>query len=169
VSSRLRTTAIVLAAAAVIHVGFVWLLPRAIVSYVQHRLGWNQIHHEHLPTAAWKSVPMPSPDQLYSACAYDASQGPVLVTAEVPHSYWSVSAFASNTDNFFVLDDRDVREHQARVVFTTDASYRDPGGGRVVQVPSPTGIILFRLLVLDRQDTAALERVQHAAKCERLG
>jgi uncharacterized membrane protein len=165
-----RESVAVIAAAAIIHVGAVWLIPRAIVAYARHVMtnlaGVNGIRHASLPGADWHSVPMPSPDQLYSACAYDVSSHPLVVTADVPDSYWSVSAFASNTDNFFVLDDRGVPSHHARVVFTNREGYRDTAGGTVVRTPTDTGVILFRLLVLDRNDAGALERIQHAARCE---
>jgi uncharacterized membrane protein len=144
-------------------------LPRLIIviarSRISRQAGKDHIHHAELPTAAWRSVVMPSPDQLYSACSYDVSEHPLLVTAETPDGYWSVSAFADNTDNFFVMNDREVPNHRARVTFTADPSYRDPQGGRVVPVPTDKGVILFRLLVLDRKNVGALETIQHTARC----
>jgi uncharacterized membrane protein len=163
---------VVLAGAALVHAAAVWLLPRAIVAVVRHRLvalvGPNRIHHAPLPRADWRTVPMPSPDLLYSACAYDVATRPLLVEAEVPAGYWSVSAYAANTDNFFVLDDRAVRGGRVRLVFARDGAVRDPGGGTVVATPTARGVLLFRLLVGEPGDLAALERVQRAARCEPL-
>src|SRR5215471_11605738 len=111
------------------------------------------------------TVVMPSPDLLYSACAYDASDRPVLITAELPDGYWSVSAFANNTDNFFVQNDRTASNHRVRVVLSAQPHFHDAVGGTVVQVPSKTGIILFRQLVLDRRDLPKAQAIQRAATC----
>jgi uncharacterized membrane protein len=164
-----RDLFVVAVAAGLLHLLFVWGLPRFIVMIARTRIarmaGPHQIHHAELPTASWRTVVMPSPDQLYSACAYDVSEHPLLLTADTADGYWSVSAFADNTDNFFALNDRQVRDHHARVTLTSDPSYRDPEGGQVVQVPTTKGVVLFRLLVLDKANLPALERIQHSARC----
>ena len=164
-----RRILLVLAGVALTHVATIWALPRIIVRVVQHRLargvGINQIHHAPLPDAEWRTVVMPSPDLLYSACAYDASDRPVLITAELPDGYWSVSAFANNTDNFFVQNDRTASNHRVRVVLSAQPHFHDAVGGTVVQVPSKTGIILFRQLVLDRRDLPKAQAIQRAATC----
>lgn len=160
---------LVLGGAVLTHLVAIWALPRIIVRVVQHRLaaqvGMNHIRHAPLPDAVWRTIVMPSPDLLYSACAYDVSDRPVLITAELPDSYWSVSAFAENTDNFFVQNDRTAPNPRVRVVLTSQPHFQDPGGGTVVQVPSTTGIILFRQLVLDRADLPKAQVIQRAATC----
>lgn len=167
-----RRIAWVLAGAVLVHVVAIQALPRLIVRVVRHRLeravGMNHIHHAPLPDSAWRTVVMPSPDLLYSACAYDVSDRPLLVTAEVPGRYWSVSAFADNTDNFFVLNDRTATRGRLRVVFSSQPGFRDPGGGIVVQVPSTAGIVLFRQLVLDRNELPEAQQIQRAAACASL-
>lgn len=167
--SRARAVLLVLAVAAATHVVFLFALPRLIVAWVIRELateaGLNAIVHRPLATADWRSVPMPSPDLLYSACAFDVSERPLVITAEVPDTYWSVSAYASNTDNFFVLNDRQAGSKQVRVVLSRDAAFVDPGGGRVIQPPTTRGVVLFRTLVPRTSDLAALQATQHAARC----
>ncbi len=165
-----RRIAWVLAGAALVHVAAVEALPRVIVRVVRHRLeravGMNHIQHAPLPDSSWRTVVMPSPDLLYSACAYDVSDRPLLVTADVPpQGYWSVSAFADDTDNFFVANDRTATGGRLRVVFSSRPGFRDPEGGIVLQVPSKRGVILFRQLVLDRKDLAQAQRIQRLASC----
>ncbi|HEY6912406.1 MAG TPA: DUF1254 domain-containing protein [Myxococcales bacterium] len=165
----IRRIAAVLAGAALVHVAAIQALPRAIVAVVRHRLsaevGTNRIQHAPLPDGRWRTVVMPSPDLLYSACAYDVSERPLLVTAEVPQNYWSISAFADDTANFFVENDRAARGGRVRVVFSSRPGFQDPGGGTVVQVPSKTGVVLFRQLVLDRKHLPQALKIQHAATC----
>ena len=54
-----------------------------------------------------RRVVMPSPDLLYATCRMDLSQGPLRIQADpkTPR-YWSIALYASNSDNFFVLNDR---------------------------------------------------------------
>jgi len=159
----------VLAGAALAHVAAVQMLPRFIVYVVRHRLeravGVNHILHSPLPDSTWHTIVMPSPDLLYSVCAYNVSDRPLLVTADVPQGYWSVSAFADNTDNFFVQNDRTASHGRVRVVFSSQPGFKDPDRGVVVQVPSSTGIILFRQLVLDRNELARAQQIQNGATC----
>jgi uncharacterized membrane protein len=159
----------VLAGASLTHVAAIQATPRLIVRVVRHRLegevGMNHIHHAPLPDSRWRTIVMPSPDLLYSACAYDVSDRPLLVTAEVPEGYWSVSAFADNTDNFFVANDHTATHHRVRAIFSSQPGFQDPGGGTVVEVPSTTGVILFRQLVLDRNELPKAQEIQRAATC----
>ena len=168
----IRKIAMVLGGAALVHVAVVAAIPRLIVRAVRHRLeqsvGPNRIHHAPLPDASWRTIVMPSPDLLYSACAYDVRERPLLVTAEVPDGYWSVSAFADDTDNFFVANDRTAGGRRIRVVFSAEPGFRDPAGGTAVEVPSKTGVILFRQLVLDARDLPKAQQIQQAASCESL-
>jgi uncharacterized membrane protein len=167
--SRARAVLLVLGVAAAVHVAFLFALPRLIVAYVIRELsaevGLNAIVHRPLATSDWRSVPMPSPDLLYSACAFDVSQRPMVITAEVPDSYWSVSAYASNTDNFFVLNDRKAGAKPVRVVLSGDPEFVDAQGGLVVHAPTTRGVVLFRTLVRTKADVAAMEASQHAAHC----
>jgi uncharacterized membrane protein len=164
--------ALVLLGAALVHLLAVWLLPRAIVRGAQRRLatsvGMNHVQHLPLPDSDWHRAVLPSPDLLYSACAFDVSKGPLLIMATVPEGYFSISVFADNTDNFFVVNDRTAGGRNIRVVLARDSTLQDPGGGRVIVPPSPTGLILFRQLVLDSAQLAVAEQVQHAASCQSL-
>ena len=54
-----------------------------------------------------RAIVRPSPDLLYAGCAFDLADGPLRIQATVPRdTYWSLSMFAANTDNFFVVNDR---------------------------------------------------------------
>ncbi len=160
---------LVLAGAALVHVLALWLLPRAIVRRARHRIasavGVNHVQHSPLPDAGWRRVVMPSPDLLYSACAFDVSERPLLVTARVPEEYFSISAFAANSDNFFVVNDRTAGGGPVRVVLTRNRAFRDPGGGTVVVPPSSTGVVLFRQLVLDPRELPRALEIQRSATC----
>ena len=164
--------ALALAGAALVHVGTLWLAPRAIMVVVESRLsrggGPNRIVHAPLPDESWRTIVMPSPDLLYSACAFDVRNRPLAVSAEIPGGYFSISGFADNTDNFFVINDRTAGGGHVRIVLSRDPGFRDPEGGVVVAAPTEKGVVIFRQLVLDRTQSQKAEQIQRAASCKPL-
>ena len=137
-----------LAVAVVSHFGVIAAAPYVFMSGAMKRVSregtrinvWN-----HGPRVSQESrrVVRPSPDLAYSACVYDLSDGPVRVTAAAWDDYMSVSAFAANSDNFFVINDRQAPEGVDFVLVEEGA---DPPADAAMVVESPTtrGIILQR-------------------------
>lgn len=160
---------LIVGAAVAIHFGALWALPRAIVvaarAVLWHKVGINRIHHAPLPDATWRTVVMPSPDLLYSACAYDVRKQPLLIDVDIPDTYWSIAAFSATTDNFFVQNDVDIKSKRARFLLTAQPSWTFEPERTVIHSPTATGIVLFRILVKDRKDLTALEAVQRQASC----
>lgn len=164
--------------AAVVHGATVLLLPRLIMlrtmaGITTQAAGTNTILHA--PRATWRSrgVVRPSPDLLYSICVYDldAAGGPVRVsTHDMPETYWSVSVFDADTNNFYALNDRQARM-QAKTGaadFVLTASGKSTGADRLPVVAASTrrGIVLFRTLVNDEADIAGIDAARHNAACE---
>jgi uncharacterized membrane protein len=54
-----------------------------------------------------RRIVMPSPDLLYASCTFDVSTKALRIRAapDAP-GYWSIAPYAANSDNFFVLNDR---------------------------------------------------------------
>ena len=130
----------------------------------------NTIYHAPRIAAGMTTVVRPSPDLLYSVCRYDVSEAPLRITAEVPHTYWSLSCFASNTDNFFVINDRQVTSNPVEMVLVGPGrSYREPANTRVVVAPTARGVVLIRMLITDEAKINDLIRIQRQAFCNSLG
>ena len=158
---------------AVFHVATVMLLPRVVMSVVVDRImsrsgmPANYAGHGGRRTAATRDVVRPSPDLLYSMVYYDVSERPLRITAPVPDSYWSASFFAENTDNFFVLNDREIKKNPVEIVLVKKgASFPAEKDVEVVQASTDKGVILFRLLIQDEDKLEDLIRIQKKAKCE---
>jgi uncharacterized membrane protein len=155
------------------HIGAPYLImSRAMNGIAKRAGGFNAPLSTNLPNAASRDIVKPSPDLLYTACAFDIGEGPVLVGGTPSQAYWSVALYASNTDNFFVVNDRQTQGSPAFVVIST-ARMRDRipvehKSLKVVEPPSDKGIVLFRYLVLDPQDLAKAEAAQKTAVCRRL-
>jgi uncharacterized membrane protein len=169
VKNRLAIAALALAVAAAVHLATIWALPRLIVAVVLRKLPAHGILHAPLPDARWRTIVMPSPDLLYSACAFDVGEQPLLITALVPDAYWSVSLYADDTDNFFALDDRRAPPAgQVRLIVAREGAEVLALDAVVVRAPSRRGLAIFRQLVTDRAQLPSAERVQRAARCEAL-
>lgn len=156
---------VTLAVAGVVHVAFVLAFPYLIMPLVRRaaRLPDNVLTHMPPTTAESRAVVRPSPDLLYSACPFNVSKAPLHIRATVPASYWSISFFASNTDNFFVMNDKQVGGREAEFVLVGKGQTKPVGSGIVVEAQSNRGVVLIRMLVEKPEAVADLIAVQKLA------
>lgn len=160
-----------LALAALFHVLTVMAFPRAVMVALawkakDQNLSTNVFYHQPRVTAESRTVIRPSPDLLYSACAYDVSKSPLRFSAAVPDTYWSLSFFASNTDNFFVINDREVKGNLVDVILVGPGMpYKNPGNARVVFSPTSRGVAIIRILITDENKIEELTTIQKQASC----
>jgi uncharacterized membrane protein len=162
-----------IALAAVFHILTVFALPygimnRAMAGIAAQAGGVNKPVYPDRATAASRSIVRPSPDLLYTACVYDVSDRPVRLTSPVPDTYWSLSAFAANTDNFFVVNDRQVRNKRIEIILTASEDLVVEGGQPVIVAPSTRGIVLFRSLVPTEEAATEVDALRRQANCEPL-
>jgi uncharacterized membrane protein len=163
-----------LAVAAAVHVASVLAVPRLIMwrtmTGMAHRAGGvNRILHTPRPTAAARGVVRPSPDLFYSTCAFDldAAGGAVRVHARgMPATYWSVSAFDADTDNFYVVNDRKTGAAGVDFLIIAPGAFIDGTKLPVVVAPTTRGIVLFRTLISDERHVADIDRARRGAACE---
>lgn len=154
-----------LVVAMAVHVGSVWVLPHVVMSRALAQMGAvNAIHFGRRADASARGVVRPSPDLLYSSCPFDLSRGPLRVRAPVPRgSYWSVSLFDAWTNNFYVLNDR---QAHGWVDFILVGPHQDKQPlGHVVRAPTEHGLVLFRTLIDDENNFAALDAARRQATC----
>ena len=159
----------------VAHSVTVWAVPRVIMFVTMRKLARPEgVNHEvHAPpaTESSRTVVMPSPDLLYTTCVFDISAGPVEVSAQVPSSYWSVALYASNSDNFFVVNDRNAPASGiVRLMLTKDPLQSTPQNGVLAVIPPPTtrGIVLFRTLVESADRLPEMQAAQQSMTCRSL-
>jgi uncharacterized membrane protein len=158
--------------AMIVHLGAIYLLPRVVMMRALDRLGAvNMVHVGKRPTAASRTIVRPSPDILYATCPYDLSKGPLRVTSPVIHtSYWSVSAFDANTNNFFVKNDQKTPADSIELIVVARGQAwpkLDAAVERVILFsPSEKGLILFRAVIDDDKHLPAIDAALHQARCE---
>ena len=158
----------------VLHVVIALVIPHAItaifMSRVAQQAGTNRVITPPPPTDKSRQVVKPSPDLLYATCIYDVSAGPVRVSIAPPASYWSVSLFGRNTDNFFTINAADIKVGRAELILgsakdATAAKQRFPAA-TFVQTPQTTGVLLARILVLDQTNMNAALDAQKSVRCD---
>jgi len=162
--------ALTLLVAATVHLATLWYLPHAIMRIALGRMGaMNAIHFQNRPDEHSRGVVRPSPDLLYSACPFDLSAGPLRVRAPVPKdTYWSVSAFDANTNNFFALNDRQTGNQPLELIILPPHQDKEPmhiAGRLVIRAPTVRGLVLFRTLIADERNLAAIDAVRRQARC----
>jgi uncharacterized membrane protein len=154
--------------ALIVHGASVLLLPRLIMGRAMARIGEggvNTMRHAGRPTAASRGVVRPSPDLLYSTCVFDLADGPVHVHAGgMPDTYWSISLFDDETDNFHVINDRQARNGTVDFTIVAPGQTKAPPG-TVVRAPSVRGLVLVRTLIDDDAHLAAIDAARRHAAC----
>ena len=183
----------VLAIAIVVHFASVWALPRVMMwklfQTLTHAAGASEAPKQPilppLADASARRVVMPNPDLLYGLCALDLEHGPAIVRADPRlSSYWSIALYASNSDHFFVLNDREAGQRPVHLRImaqpdptaasalvhsdaeTRSARPRTMDEPRTIVAPSSQVLLLMRVLVEDpSRGTEAIEAARSSLKC----
>jgi len=150
------------------------LMPTVIMSIVEKRLadgaaGYNQIHHGVRSDSNYRNVVRSSPDMLYSRCVYDLSNGPVLFKGvALNETYWSLSFFQHNTDNFFVVNDREIGGEQFNYMLIKEGDVAPNGYAehQIIRSPSSTGIALQRIFISEDSTIEAIDSRRRTLTCE---
>jgi len=137
-----------IAIAVVTHLALIHAAPRLLMGIAIERLsadGFNAWTIADRVTPESRQIVRPSPDFSYAACAYDLSDGPVIIAAAPWRQYWSLSLYGANSDNFFVIDDREAH-YGAELTLVRAGQPHPEGASMVVESPSTRGVALIRRL-----------------------
>ena len=164
---RLMLATLVLAV--IIHVATVAFLPNVIMAVVSKialrssKASINTAIHRPRATHEQQTIVMPCPDLLYTLCIYDVSHKPLRIKAPIQRdTYFSVAMYAANTDNFFVINDRQLeRDGREILLVNKGLSHQEKGNYRLVEAPTPRGIILCRTLIIDENRIDEAIKIQH--------
>jgi len=180
VTARRRLTGwlALVALAAAAHVATTWAIP--YLAMVRLLLGSRpaELTTPYFPPmtdAAQRRVVLPSPDLLYATCSVDLRERPVRIRADPRTAhYWSIALYASNTDNYHVVNDRQAAGRGVDLVVLGPHSggVAPPGlppGVTVVHAPSSRGMLLMRVLVGDyAAEREEVEAARRTLRCEPL-
>lgn len=168
-----RWSIVVLVLAAILHVITVFSLPVLIMGRAESRFlkigGVNAAIHAPRVNSESRAIVRPSPDLLYSVCVYDLTSGPIKVSSPVPNSYWSLSIYNKNTDNFFVLNDGQAGGDSVEfLLIGPETKAKNPENLPLIDAPGNNGIVLMRSLIGDESAFAHLNALRKKAACEPL-
>jgi uncharacterized membrane protein len=124
---------------------------------------WNKLLYAGLANAGEDTIPMTSPDMVMMFGTYDISRQPVRIEFTVPDwdTYWSISLYAWNTDNFFVLNDRAAKTRGLDLVIVRpNQKHLSKSNPALVVAPTVRGIIVIRAVVKNREDPGEISRVE---------
>lgn len=167
----LKWSVFTLVVAAIVHIAVVQFLPNIAMSRLASRLEGdrplNQMRYPPRPNEDARVVVRPSPDLIYSICPYDVAEGPIRLTSPVPNSYWSLSAFANDTENYLVINDKQTgNEFVDLILMAPGQVFENPDLLPTIEAKTEQGIILTRTLITSAEDFGALDAQRREAKCE---
>ena len=103
---------------------------------------------------------------MYSICTYDVKYKPLIITTPIPDSYWSISFYSKNTDNYVTLNDLDIENKYLKVYLVgINSQPKKVSNGMVVVSPSNTGYILIRMFVGNGENLQQLKDFQESLSC----
>jgi uncharacterized membrane protein len=169
-----RWTLALLAIAAIVHLVSVWAAPRLIMRMVLGGVpaptAANRAYFPPMTTADSRSIVMPSPDLLYATCVYDLADGPLRIKANPAlDSYWSIALYSAASDNWFVVNDRQAGGRPVELVVVqagVAGGANAAEAARVIESPSPKGLVLMRVLAGDyAKDPSKYEAARRTLSC----
>jgi uncharacterized membrane protein len=141
-----------------------WATPRLIMKVAFERLaeragGVNRMGHAPPTSPESQMIVRPSPDLLYSICAFDLTQGDIEVRIGQTQGYWSASVYDQATNNFYLVSHRDFDPTtQALRLSITPAP-------AAIRSPSARGVILVRRRMDNEAVRADALRAQLSDTC----
>lgn len=143
-------------------------MPRALMGVAIDRLsagGVNRMSHGALATPENQPIVRPSPDLAYSACPYDLTGGPLVVTVvPVAGRYSSLSVFDGRTDVIFVRNDVEAAGRPYRIAIALPDQQVAPGL-ETVRTRETRGIALIRLLLTRPEELPQLQSARAQSTC----
>ncbi|MEO1659593.1 MAG: DUF1254 domain-containing protein [Pseudomonadota bacterium] len=144
--------------------------PVTVMSTIEARIvagagSWNACFHNQVYGPRRNAARRANPDSIISSMAYDLSDGPVRVAGETWPRYWSLSLYQQNSDNFFVVNDQQLKGPDFDFVLAYEG--QDVSGLQGTPIISPTekGIMLIRRFAADEADMPGIIANQEALVC----
>ena len=127
----------------------------------------NKIVHPEKVDSNSRVVIRPSPDLLYSICSYDATYSPVVISSDVLNTYWAVSFYSSNSDNYAIINDMDIDDDTVKVyLFGPNSKPTKINDGYAIFSPSNKGAVIIRRFIGNESNLDELYKNQVSFTCD---
>ena len=147
----------------------VWQAPRTVMSRLETAVaeaagGYNRCLHRRSLELRQGGIRRPNPDVLPTTVAYDLSDGALQLAGPLWSGYWSLSVYQHNSDNVFVVNDREFSDDTFNIVVSREPLVL-PDGARNIVSPTMRGLVVIRRLVPGPDSLPALRRNQDQMSC----
>ena len=167
----LKTGLLLLVIGFVMHLIFIVSFPYMKLWYISKN--WesqnmiNSAFSRDIPNSSSREIIRPSADLLYSGCGFDVTYRPLVITSSLPDTYWSMSFFSSNTDNFSTINENNERKREIKIyLFGPESESANVDDGIVVVSPSNKGLMLFRQFIGNSSSLNKLYKNQESLNCK---
>jgi uncharacterized membrane protein len=161
----------------VVHLVSVLALPRIATQDAYSRL--TPITKENavtaLPLAEPNNAPMPFMDPAFAVavCRYNLSEGPLKLTVPVSQAYTSVSFYTRNEVAYYAINDRSAGRKVIELDLMTEEQHSElpedeevtAADRLIVTSPTPTGLVVLRVLSPEPSSMPVARGVLAAARC----
>jgi uncharacterized membrane protein len=163
----------------IIHIASVLWVPATATNDSWTQItGLGPVNTLHLITPTQDGhTPLPDldPSLRYAVCRYDLTDGPLLITSQVPLVYWSVALYDRRGLNYYALNDRLVAGRSIRLWVATkqqllaiEPQTSDTVGDDqrlLIGAPGVLGFAVFRALVPGPSFAASVDSAFEETSC----
>ena len=144
--------------------------PKKVMAHIETRIvkgagNWNSCYHNRAFGPRANSARRANPDSIISSMAYDLSEGPVRISGTIWPKYWSLSLYQQNSDNYFVVNDRQLPDRAFDFVIVQEGDENSVTSGTKISSPTDKGIMLIRRFASQESDMPAIIENQNAMYC----
>jgi len=119
------------------------------------------LHNRNLATAASRLITAPNADTLYSLAFVDLRGGPVRIDVpEMGARYYSIALMDMYTNDFAYIGRRTNGTQAGSFLLVGPGQKREPDNQAVIMAPTPTVVLLSRILVTNPHDLGNVHRLQ---------
>jgi uncharacterized membrane protein len=167
----------ILLLAGAVHIGYVLIVPpiemRAKIDELRQIAGDGGL----AVLSREDSVRLMGPDGrwlVHALCVYDLAEGPVMINATVPNSYWSMAIYSAGGETFYSLNDRQAGVEQVDLLIRrpTDQAPDEeeelvsPTDDSItVRAPDPVGVVVMRALANESAEYDRAAEVLARSSC----
>ena len=176
--SILYWTVCILLLAGVVHLGYVLIVPqfemRARIDELRELAGSGTL----TVLNREDSVRLMGPDGrwlVHALCVYDLAEGPMVVSAAVPDSYWSMAIYSAGGETFYSLNDRqagidrvDLMIRRPSAPLPEEEELAPPDDETItVRAPDQVGVVVMRALAGEPAEYEPTAEILARSECRK--
>ena len=169
-TSFVKKVLIILILGFIVHLSFISIFPQlkawSISRQASNSIIINSSFKRDLADSNSTQIIRPSADLLYGGCGYDVTYQPLIISTQLPSTYWSVSFFSQNTDNFTTINELNESGENLKIyLFGPNSKPSKVSDGFIVVSPSNRGLMLMRQFIGNGSNLEELYNVQDSLEC----